>query len=750
MDISQLISSKQKSEMFVSFVIGNEWLQAGLWEVIDQEGIFRASGTASPWQEQNPNSFIDAADDSLSSAIGALGHQENLPELSKVVFGLPPLWIENGKVHSDKLGALRELCEKLELTPSGFVVIPEALVYMIRQKEGGAGSFILVGLDEEEIEITVIQAGKVADTQRVARSISLGDDIAEGLTRVNSHEPMPARIILYNRHTHQLSEAKQELVSWEWPTKIFLHTPRVEILESDVLIHSVSQAAAMEVAQVSKFQIQSETTNQTVITQQKELTKPKDEKDLTDAQDLGFVSDEETEKPQTLNPILNDRMDSGFSKKLGSLPEEDNQENTPVQSKFESHQLDEATIEKQPKTFAIPILPKLLRLLPKPKLGSSKMYGITAFILIFLVVFGSTLWYIPRAAVTIYVAPKRIENTIPVLVVAEGQASGKLAGKNITTEVLGEKTTSTSGKKVIGDRAKGEVIIFNNTVSNKTFTAGTILTGPNSLKFILDQDVKVASESGAPTYKPGEAKAALTASAIGAEYNLAPDSIFSLANFTTASFSGRNITPFTGGSSREVAAVDKKDQQQLEHELLQELQEKAIEKLNAQLGTDEILIPESMKTSVISQKFSKKIGDEAENLGLKLNLSVAFLTVSRSSLYEYITSILASQVPPDFILQNDRIDINFNPDLNQKNPKENEHSYTAKVSALLIPQVKINDIAKKISGSTPNGARSTLVNLPGFTRSTIKLTPDLPVLAGMLGRIPKRTQNITVEIKAEE
>lgn len=714
MALPSFISGKKDEEFFVSFVVGKNWVQGGVWNVQENKGTLIAAGTTSPWQEDpsvgpvpdgtgagGPDSFVEAADDSLSSALGGLDEE---PKLEKVVFGLPTPWIEAGKVKQDKLNLLKKLCDTLEFKPSGFVVIPEALVFAIRQKEEGAGlSFILVGLVEDEIEITNVRAGKIVDATTVARSISLGDDVAEGLARFGTEglpagqAGLPARIILYNRHVNELNEIKNELSSWEWASSNFTHTPRIETLPPDGVITAVSEAGAVEVAHATKF-----------------IEEP-------------LVEGGETSADSKLSVTSLSR-----SQTTQDREKKDKEMERPKEQKIEEVQESLQT----PRKFSIPFY-----LISSFGGGKSRGFAILLTLLVLLTV--AAFVFLPRATLTVYLHPQKLEERLDVIVSPTGEQNGKLAGRVAAGELTGEKTKATSGRKTVGDRAKGEAVIFNNTASSRSFAAGTIITGPNGLKFFLDSPVTVASESGAPVYKPGEAKGKVAAGDIGSEYNLAPGNIFSIANFSTSSFSARNDTAFAGGSSRAVASVEKDDQDRLERELIRELEEKTLSELHPQLGPSEILIPQSSKTSVVSRSFSAKPGDETETLNLRLTVRTDFIALGKDQLESYIRTAISNKIPPGLVLQSGLIEVAFS---SSKETEGNDRHFTLNVIALLLPDINKKELANKISGKTPNDAQNELLQLPGFVRSAIKLSPALP---GPFYRLPIKPDNIALEILPE-
>src|SRR6185436_7557252 len=101
--------------------------------------------------------------------------------------------------------------------------------------------------------------------------------------------------------------------------------------------------------------------------------------------------------------------------------------------------------------------------------------------------------------------------------------------------------------------------------------------GPDSLRFVLNEDTDVPSGTAS---SPGTATAKVTAETIGAEYNLAESSSFTVGNYTTADIEAKNESDFSGGSSKEISAVSSEDQRSLEKDLTTELSEKAKDELN--------------------------------------------------------------------------------------------------------------------------------------------------------------------------
>ena len=734
--ISDLIGKHDdKDEIIASFIVGKNWIQAGLWRITDGKCEIISTGSTDSWQDTE--SFVGAADDSLSSAIGSV--DEPPEEIKSVVFGLPSEWIEEGSLKPQRLLILKSLCDKLELVPLGFVVIPEALIHFLRDKEGAPASTILVGIEEEEMEVMLVRAGKILNAQTVSRSISLPDDITEGLTRfiTDSKEPLPPRIILSNRHKSSLEEAAQNLLTFEWPKDFFLHAPRIEYLTPEDQILAVSSAAASELmGVVPTTKLSGENDSEEEIINSPATPESNDRDD--------DESKEEQGKPEQVTEISK---------------EPDIIESSSVNSEVVNVHLPPEQLVTEPLDTAhdeqdVGYVRKLLSIFTPVILFKNKLLQVSAggrriklflgFFVFVSFVIGLFWWFLPSATVNVYISPRKIEEKITLSVDPTGR-EGKdvVPGRVISVGVSGEKTRSATGARTVGERARGEITIYNNTSQSKTFSPGTLLTNGTGLKFTLDTPITVASESGAPTYVPGQTKATIIGADIGAEYNLGPGNIFQIANFSTSTFSGKNDNVLTGGSSREVSAVGRDDQNKLEEELLAELKAEVENKISGQINDKEKVIGESAKVEISKKSFSASVGDEAQVLKLSMAGEGRVVVVSREKLNEKLLGALSGKVPADFSLSSENITVAFG---EVSEEKTGIMKLGANVVGNLLPNIDVHKLAKEIKGKSPTKVKEELAKIPGYARTTIKLSLSPPLLSNL----PQRAQRIAIKVLAEQ
>jgi len=629
------------------------------------------------------------------------------------------------------LEKLKKICQNLSLEPTGFVVLPEAVAHIVKSEEGTPLSAVVVGAGEENLEVTIFRLGKLIGSSVVARSVSIIEDIEEGLARFFSDEAYPSRIILYDGKEGELEDIKQSLlkVSWEDLEKIkFLHTPKIEVFNPERKVIAVSLAGASEVAGVSSLKKDDDDfikADEAQLDIDKETEQEKD-----DVDNLGFMVGEDIAEAQ-----------QSKQKILESSPTTLQKDEPMVKTHQRKESIFFSKIQKSLDSFASKIsnigLPKILKGKKRITFGA---IGLGTFLILGL----AGWWFIPKATVTVYVAPRKLTQEFNLKV--NPNASGVdfsnklLPGKVVSASESGEKTTSTSGVKTIGEKASGSVEIRNGTSSKINLSAGTIIASSNDLEFTLDNSASV-SAALSPS-NPGTTTIGVTAINIGAEYNLAKDETFSVANYTKVDVDAIAISDFSGGSSREISAVGEGDQKNLLEELTNELLDIAKGSLTLGISDEEYFIEESVVATASARKFSDKVGDEASTLKLNLSIDADGIIVKKANLLDLARDILKDEIPEGYILRENQISIDFKLEGEEKGV----YDFIAKMEANLLPEIKVDEVAQKIAGKYPPLAQDYLNTIPGYSRAEISLSPQFP---GRLGTLPHIVKRISVEVAAE-
>lgn len=683
-----------KKENFWALLIEPEWISSAIWNVND-EGKVETISVAPPtrWDDN----LLESIDTSLSACTQNLA--EDFPDPTKTVFGLPNSWIDSGNITTEKLSTLKEICDKLSLTPAGFVVLSEAVSHYIKSEDSGATNYITVGVSEQNLEISIFNLGVLSGVTNVSRSVSIDDDLTEGLVRLGGNlNSFPARIILFNQKEQELEDLKETLNNADWGkigSSKFIHTPRVEIFDPNKKIIAVALAGGSELGASGYIA-------PTSLSQQEVQAAHEIEEEAED-QNVEYVSNVEEPKGITAE-------DLGFVQEV-------------QQEKAVLPKIDLPKFTKP--NFTMP----KFKFNPNFKLDSRPLVIIGTSVVTLVVAGFVFWWFYPKATVNIYVSAKQIEERVDI-------SSSDIEAEKHEIEVNMEKRAQTTGTKTVGDKAKGKVKVQNGTAFPINLPVGSVLVSSADLKFVT---LSSASVSGALSpSNPGIAEIEVEAGAIGSEYNLGKDEVFKVANYPKAEADATSIDGFSGGSSRQISAVSEADRKKLKTEITDLLMNEAKQKLSQTIDSGHLLIDSSIEVVSEDEQFSNKVGDEATNIKLKLSLSLVATSVSKEDLSNKAKEVLASKIPSDFVLRDDQIKFDIDTD---------GDDFDVKVVANLIPNVDTTEIAKKIAGKLPRLAEDYLSIIPGFVKAEFKIKPLFP---GKMGTLPHVSKNMNVNYLVEE
>lgn len=727
MNLKDLLTGKdEQPELYWALVIEKGLVQSGIWYIKDDKAEVVGIGAGVPWKSDDE--LVEATDATLSSAIQKL--PEDYPEPQKTVFCVSTSWVKEGEISEENLIKIKKLCTELSLTPVGFVVLPEAIAHLYKSEEGAPLNAIILKCGEESIELSVFKLGEPVGTTEISRSVSLVDDVIEGLSRFEGITPLPTRFIVYDGKEGALDENRQTLLQADWGSgKVsFLHTPQVETLAIDKKVLATALAGGAEMGDV------------------KAVTEVKEGEDIESVPEEKMS--EMVEEVKTLTPEA-----VGFSvgTDVSSMAKEDVQNFVPVAN---AH----TPLVTQPQTQPIKtktnyfiksknLFHSLTKMLPKRGGATSDKNKIMYIVLISLV-FGAIAililwWFVQTAKVTIYVTPKRSEENTQVTFNTErdiGDTNGVLSAEALTTNVSGEKTRSTTGTKLVGDKASGTVQIANGNSAAINLSAGTIITSSGGYKFVLNTEASVSGQLLPGS--PGMATVNVTAYDIGAAYNLAKGEVFNVGNYSKALVAATSTGDFSGGSSQEISAVSKDDQTTLEKDLIDELKQNAKSELSAKVGEGKYLIDDLAETNIVSENFDRKIGEEAGNLKLSLEIGAIGLVADKDKLLEYARGLLKDKAPNGYSLSNEQIDFRFT----LVNKENKNYKYDLVVGGNFLPDIDTEQIKKMVQGKTPDAATGYLNSITGFDHADVSLKIKFP---GFLKTIPRITKNITVDVKPE-
>lgn len=750
MDLKGFLPNKKstRKELYWSVIIEPKWVQVGVWRVLEGKAEVIARSSPSAWELDEE--LVTSIDTALSSAVQELDEDSTEPE--KTVFGVVSSWVEEGQIKKKYLDLIKHLCSELSLKPAGFVVLSEAIANLVKSEEGALLSGVIIGVSKEHIEVSAVKQGGLKGTTEVARSISVVEDVVEGLSRFSLGDSVPSRFLLYNSKESELEEVRQALLTANWDdfdNLKFLHTPKIEVVSSQAKLDAVSLAGGIDIADITSLH---KPEKEEPDNDDGNVRISEDDNNIEEvgAEELGFAVGEDVAAEDGTLISKEKRVEKTTPKVVQTQQEVQNS----------TQEMEVETKRKKLKRINISALlgvvsGKLNFLKRREKTptdtASTGKRALIIGIVILVALFSGAFalwWFLPKATVTVYLSTSQLDERVTVTVDPDAKelniSEGILPGQVFQTEVSGDKTTQATGTKTVGDRATGEVKLFR-VGSELSLSADTAIIGPSDFRFTLDESVTIASGSAST---PGTATVSVTAEDIGADYNLASGTSFEVDEYSASDVEAKNESDFSGGSSREISAVSEEDQTKLEEDLKEELKNKALDELKLDLDRSDtctgcVIVEESYASTVTLEEYSAKVGDEASNLELSLAQDVQVVAVNNNDLIALSEELLKDRVPDGFVLRGDQIKVDFE----FEEEEDGKYILNASISVNLFPEIDPDEIATRIAGKYPELARDYLVNeLQGFVRAEIRLRPKLP---GRLGTLPHVDKRIEIEIAAE-
>lgn len=666
---------------------------------------------------------VEAADIAISTAEKNL--EENLL-VEKTIFALPQFYLENDNVKHECLAKLKKITKELQLKPHGFIDYPQSLSFYLEKEEGSPPTLLLISLGRNRLTFSLIRVGKVQQNIVIERSSSLLSDFEEALPQFSA-EIMPSRIIIYDE-SEKIEDIQEELLRFPWNKHpSFLHTPKIEIFPRDKIIIAVAEAAATSLLKKIQFEEkeEKEETKEEMPTKEEMISAKKEEELPT----LKYK-----EKPEDIKPY----------EEKHHLEEKYHEADQPLYETFgfvKSHH--EAHVEKDFKEDKKSLKLPALKFSFIASLFSFSLLPVVIFIIIALITVLSYLfWFYPKAAVYLIVYPLVSTQTTEVTLATSDKSEADknmIRARLISEEVSGEKTASTSGKTRIGEKARGEVTIYNKTTNSKTFPKGTVIQNKD-IKFTLDSDVNIASASDTGEgLSFGKVVAKVTASSIGPEGNIGNGNIFNFKDFPETSYIAKSSQSFSGGTSREVSSISQNDQERLETALTNELIVKAKQQLAVKLASGEKLLDSSQEKKISSKKFSGSVGSEAQQISLSLTVKLNILSFNETDLINIAKNRLDSP-PSGFTLDSQKTAVKVE---DVKLDKNNNYKVKASVTAYFLPEVNTEEIRSKITGQKYQSVSSYLSKVANIGGVKI-VQENHPPFFGQ--RLPSKRQNILVQV----
>lgn len=717
-NLVNLFGNKSKTiepEYFLAIEIHESLIKTALWEILGGQPEIVNIGSFESWTDEE--SLINGVDSSLDQAIKVIKSQPK-----RVIFGLPDSWMELDKIHSSKTKLVTHLCKELGLDPIGVVTTNRAIAHFLKKKEGMPPTVILLEVYVSKVAVSYVYLGEVKKTEEVARSGDLAHDVEEGLTRMDLPN-YPARFILTNGGG--LEEESQQITAFPWTDRLpFKHIPKVEVLPIDFSIKSIALTGGVEAVQFLGMEVTEESVpekNPSEDSIDSNLVMPVEEP--PSLEELGF-SYEETAAPlvvPTAPPMP--QILSGDDRDSELVVDE-------PEYAFSDERISHP--EKPRLAVKLPPIPKFS--LPSlPKFSNMRPSWLSLLILPGILVLGFAAYlFFGQAHIAVRFNPVKINKQLNIAISenARSDMPTLIATKKVFSGSA-QESVPTTGTATVGDKATGTVTIFNRTPAPIVLKSGTTIGSENGkYNYSIAETITIASKSadlisGSEVFGK-QSGITVTATRIGAEYNLTKSSTFTVDNYSKTVAYAVADNDFTGGTSRTVNAVSKADQDKVLGI--------ATEKIKTQVKTDQSTQTPGYQVlpladiEFVKKQFDHNLNEEATTIGLNLEGSLNALVYSEDSLYTLVQEQLKNDIPSGSYLTKESSVIKV------ENPTLVNGQYEAKVTveASLYPQIDEVKMISYLRGKPASKGKTLLQTIPGYTSADVRIYPPVPLISKIL------------------
>lgn len=639
--------------------------------------------------------------------------------LKKVIFFLYSYFIDDttAEIRQPYKNIIKSISKELDLQPLGYIECNEAVAQYLERRDKSPLNVILIEIDKTNVDVCVYKGSRKITSKTISRTLNLVDDLTTIFMDMKTQTLLPSRLVLYD--SSDLDDESVKILGHKWDKDIFIQHPRVEVIKRQDLY--------TELGAIFSAQLRDSKAKPSAV-----LDKPQ------------LASDVEAIQQPAENPIQNVQPVSVIPQSPPSaaatqeimgftISSDDEPVQQPYQTAAYMGKTTSATFKKPARPFKIG-MPKLNFRLPKGNI-TRYLFIIGLALIILSLALIETQFH--KATLTIMLPSKTVSKEIEI---------NNLDVSVATTSSTFDGSAAATGKRDVGEKARGEVTIHNFDDSVKLFEKGTSLE-VDGFSFTLDQDVSVASASetlsGDEIVKQaGKTKASITAAVLGTESNLEKGKRFKIANESTSKYFAVNEAALSGGSKKTIRTVAKKDIDDLKKSLLESGKKQVIENIKKNLQEGMKILDTLSEANIQNAKSTKEVGEESDKVNLSVEVSVTYFSFNEAALKEKLAEELKKDLPSDFELDSAKLSYAL------KDVEKVDESVRLTVDAKETASKKVSaaEIAAAIKGKSKNSVSSIVQSKTNANGYNLDIHSPLPFLNSFM---PFLQKNITVKTTTE-
>ncbi len=295
---------------------------------------------------------------------------------------------------------------------------------------------------------------------------------------------------------------------------------------------------------------------------------------------------------------------------------------------------------------------------------------------------------------------------------------------------------SATGKKKVGERAKGKLRIATDSISllDKTVPAGTSIRTSGGMTFTTDSAVTFSRSNASGS------TVMVTAANIGAEYNGESGSVSGMPSGVSAALVGET----SGGSSREVTVVSSDDVKRAGDLLNEKKADSLRAKVEQSFGGSTVTIKESYQEQRSTPAPSVAIdGEAASAVTLKTVVTASMVGIEKSELSTYLKATANKELEgkQSQKIYKDGVD---SAKFAQFSGQGGNFITHITANAVVGPTIDEEKVKEQSRGKSYGDIQSALEAIKGIENVDVKFSPF------WVRTVPNDTKRINIEFKLNE
>jgi hypothetical protein len=398
--------------------------------------------------------------------------------------------------------------------------------------------------------------------------------------------------------------------------------------------------------------------------------------------------------------------------------------------------------------LSLPSLPRFSLRIPRPP----KISFALGLAVLLLGVFGLFLYIKSlrvEAKLIVETLPLTRSVTVRVVKGATTDAEKKIL-KGAVLQATDEDSMeqATTGEKEVGEKATGEVTIYNKTVDSIKLKKGATLNyDDKDLEFTLNEETTIPARTepvgGSAIW--GEKTAKVTASAIGSTYNISKDKSLEVKGYKKSDLEAKSKTTFSGGKSEKVKVVAEADLTKLSDDLLVKNTANVAKALENKGSSEQKYIKGSELVTITKKVFSNKVSDQVDKITLNQAVTATGLSYYKEDLDKLAGDLTKDLIPQGYILASKEREVSaeiLGKSTNSTLTSE-EADIQLTIKTFVIPNIDTEKLKEQFKGITSSEAQKILGGISNIKTYEFKMIPNIPFFQ----KVPKDTKRINVVVE---